>query len=149
MPVTRKRKRDNQAQSQSSQTARTYLEFSTVTKFQALHRQWNRCAHCGKHLSLQVGHAHHVIPAQSSNMNNLDDTFLRSVDNCVILCNHCNEQAGNFGSNAIASLSTFKYSHGLENTMHHQWGGKLSVEQQNNSYSIKKNVTISMLNAGR
>jgi len=143
MPVTRKRKRVNQTQSQSSQPARAHLEFSTVTKFQALHRQWNRCAHCGKHLSLQVGHAHHVIAVRSNNLNNLDDTFLRSVDNCVILCNHCCDlvgHSGNIGNNAITSLSAFKYSHGLEKNEHYQWDDKVSVEH--NNYRIRKSVTV-------
>ena len=132
MPVTRKRKQDNSTQTQSSQSARTHLEFSAVTKFQALHRQWNRCANCGTYLSFKVGRAHHVIPAQTSSMDKPADTFLRSVDNCVILCNPCYDEvnhSGNHGDNAITSLSVYRYSHGLEKTAHRQWGDKLSARQ--------------------
>jgi hypothetical protein len=146
MPVTRKRKQANQAQSQSSQPTRTHLEFSTIIKYQAFHRQWSRCAHCGKNLTIQVGHAHHVIPAQTGNRSKPADTFLRSVDNCVILCNHCYQEvahSGNYGENTIASPSLFRYTFGLEKTFHQQWVNKLTVEQQR--YSAKHNATVTML----
>lgn len=146
MPVTRKRKQDNPAQSQSSQSAKTHLEFSAITQYQAYYRQWNRCACCGESLTFQRGRAHHVIPAQAGNTGNLADTFLRSVDNCVILCSYCYSEVGyaaNYGENAISPPNVYRYSHGLEKNFHQQWAKKLQGEQQ--KYGPRYNATITML----
>lgn len=132
MPVTRKRKQEQTTQTQSSQPAKTSFEFSSVTKYQAYYRQWNRCACCGQNLSFQQGVAHHVISPHTNDTADNTLAFLRAVDNCVILCKHCNANGNqNYGKNVIGSPATYGYSHGLERTSHQQWINKLSTEGQN------------------
>lgn len=148
MPVTRKRKQSSQTQSQSSLPVRTHVEFSAITKYQAFYRQWNRCACCGESLSFQNGQAHHVIPAQSTNGRVSDNAFLRSVDNCVILCKHCytdEMNTSNPGKGTISSPRVYNYSHGLERLSHQRWAKNLSYEQQKKNVNTRNNTTVSML----
>jgi 5-methylcytosine-specific restriction endonuclease McrA len=146
MPVTRKRKQEQTNQTQSSQPAKTSFEFSSITKYQAYYRQWNRCACCGQNLSFQQGVAHHVIRSQTGNTTDSNGAFLRAVDNCVILCKHCDANTNqNYGKNLTASPATYGYSHGLERITHQQWANKLSAEQQGKKDGTKYKATISML----
>jgi len=68
-------------------------EFTSSTKKEALKRQENRCASCGKEIA-EIGEAarekheygeraeaHHIRPVQSGGS--------RDVDNCVIICQAC------------------------------------------------------------
>ena len=131
MPATRKRKPVTQSKNQRIQPAKTSFEFSSVTKYQAYYRQWNRCACCGQTLSFQQGIAHHVIPPQINNRNTSADaaTFFHAADNCVILCENCHDNASfKAGKNAATAPAIYPYSHGLERLAHQQWTHKLDTE---------------------
>jgi hypothetical protein len=52
----------------------------------AFFRQGRRCGVCGLSLDDQQEFGHHVIPDQSGNAADTADRFLRTVDNCVMLC---------------------------------------------------------------
>lgn len=148
MPVTRKRKQDNSTQSHSTQPTKTYSEFSVITKHQALHRQWNRCARCGKNLSIHLSHAHHVIPVRMGNTAQLVGDFMRSVNNCVMLCKPCYDgigQHGNYAGNTPVSPSVFRYAFGLEKTFHQQWAKKLQDEQRGTTTGYSDQVGVTML----
>jgi hypothetical protein len=146
MPVTRKRKQEQTTQTQSSQPAKTSFEFSSITKYQAYYRQWNRCACCGQNLTFQQGVARHVIPPQMGNTADSAVAFLRAIDNCVILCKHCDVDANqNYGKNVIASPATYGYSHGLERITHQQWAKKLHSEGQKNHFNTSYNTAVTML----
>jgi hypothetical protein len=108
------------------------FDFSDTTKREAFRRQWNLCAHCGRNLANLYDHAHHVIPNQSGNVSNPADAFLRSVDNCVILCDMCHErvhQDARYRTGAVAPPEYYPYSHGNQVQQHTLW-----VTQLNNQW---------------
>jgi 5-methylcytosine-specific restriction endonuclease McrA len=93
------------------------FNFKDTTKREAFKRQWNLCAHCGENLSDFFDHAHHVIPNQTGRAGNVADQFLRTVDNCVILCDTCHERVhhdGSYRTGAVAPPEYYPYSHGKD-----------------------------------
>jgi 5-methylcytosine-specific restriction endonuclease McrA len=107
------------------------FEFDQRTKGQAFLRQWNLCAHCGRNLSSLFDHAHHVIPNQTGVVGNPADAFLRSVDNCVILCDTCHErvhQDGRYRAGAVAPAEYYPYSHGKQSPQHTLWVIRVNAE---------------------
>ena len=100
------------------------FDFDSNTKRKAFQRQYNRCAHCSNSLINAVDHAHHVIPNQIGDMKEPDDAFLRSEDNCVILCDPCHNrvhQDGRYRDGAVAAPQEFIYSHGAHTDKHNLW----------------------------
>jgi 5-methylcytosine-specific restriction endonuclease McrA len=100
------------------------FEFSELVKNQAFFRQWNRCAHCGHSLINTFDHAHHVVPNQSGNPNNANHEWLKTVDNCVILCEPCHERVhanGHYRNGAVAPPEYYPYSHGRQKQEHQAW----------------------------
>ena len=90
------------------------FDFSYSTKNTAWFRQNGLCAHCGESLIDVVEHAHHVIPNQIGMPGNPQHRFLRTTDNCVILCEGCHSSAhdDDWGHGAMALAEFYPYSHG-------------------------------------
>ena len=107
------------------------FDFEHTTKAQAFMRQWNLCGHCGGNLSNLFDHAHHVIPNQTGRVTNPKDQFLRSIDNCVILCDLCHErvhQDGRYRTGAVAPAEYYPYSHGRQTPLHMLWVIRVNAE---------------------
>ena len=90
------------------------FDFDASTKNTARFRQWGLCAGCGESLDDLYEHAHHVIPNQTGDPARKDDAFLRSADNCVILCELCHDSAhdSDYRKGAVALADWFGYAHG-------------------------------------
>jgi hypothetical protein len=106
------------------------FDFSSTTRFQARFRQLGACAVCAEDLDDLIEHGHHVIPNQSGTPGNLQHTWLRLAENCVIVCEECHlrvHQNGNFRSGAVAPPSYFTHSHGGNKKMHSAWAAELET----------------------
>jgi hypothetical protein len=112
------------------------FEFRRDVVFSARVRQRGRCAVLGCDLNQTVEHGHHVVPNQSGDPGNVADSWIASVDNCVVLCSTCHNrvhQDGHYRSGAVAPASYFAFSHGpgAEARMQHQsWAWALEVRAQ-------------------
>lgn len=105
------------------------FEFSDTVKREAFFRQWNLCAHCGVNLVDEYDNAHHILPNQAGNSDNKDHDWIRSADNCVILCNPCHDRVhgnGHFKNGPVAPPEYFPFSHGRQKFLHHSWANKMS-----------------------
>lgn len=105
------------------------FNFPSQTKFEARLRQKGQCACCGDPLDDVMEHAHHVIPNQSGSAKNPKHAWLRSVDNCVVLCEECHWRVhhnGRYQKGAVAPPEYYEHSHGRKNTAAHRaWVVKL------------------------
>ena len=112
------------------------FEFRRDVVFSARVRQGGRCAVLGCDLNQTVEHGHHVVPNQSGEAGNAADSWIGSVDNCVVLCSACHNrvhQDGHYRAGAVAPASYFEFSHGpgAEARMQHQcWAGALEIRAQ-------------------
>ena len=97
--------------------------FDERTKSVARLRQNGRCAACARDLSDLLEHAHHVVPKQTGSPSTSGDHWLRSVENCVILCEQCHTAYHGHGRfrNVTAEPAVFKFSHGKNVGAHQQW----------------------------
>ncbi len=105
--------------------------FSRITKNQAFFRQWNNCAHCGGSLLNVMDHAHHVFSKQLGKSTVADSEWIKSVDNCVILCENCHwrvHENGHYLRGAVAAPEFYPFSHGKDSMFHKAWAQKLSVK---------------------
>jgi 5-methylcytosine-specific restriction endonuclease McrA len=103
-------------------------EFKDDVRDQAYARQEQYCAGCagGKKLQKKGSIGHHVIPVQVLKHTRAPEgvfsdaeAFIRSVDNCVMLCQQCHfrfHAAGNTRYGPVAVPEEFKFSHGLTRT---------------------------------
>ena len=104
------------------------FDFNDHVRNQAFFRQWNLCAHCGRSLIHVYDNAHHVVPNQLGRPDIAGDSWMREVDNCVILCQTCHHRIhgnGRFRSGAVASADDFPYSHGNETIEHKAWADRM------------------------
>jgi hypothetical protein len=104
------------------------FEFDATAKQRARIRQQGRCALCGEDLADLFEHAHHVVPNQSANPSDPTHSWVRSVENCVILCDLCHDrvhQDGRFRIGAIAAPDYFGHSHGVNKMAHKGWVTRL------------------------
>jgi hypothetical protein len=93
-------------------------------------RQSGKCAVCGRNLDDLEEHAHHVVPNQSGNPNDPNHDWLRTVENCVIICDVCHGvvHGGNTQTGGIAPPSYFVFSHGVKSSPAHvAWSTSLSA----------------------
>jgi hypothetical protein len=108
------------------------FDFSQTVQRAARLRQWGLCGHCGDSLDHRLEHAHHVIPNQSGTIENPAAAFLRSAENCAILCDACHAAAhahGAYKSGAVAPADWFPYSHGQQGQAEHlRWRLRIDSE---------------------
>ena len=97
------------------------FEFGDTTKNDARKRQEGLCAACGEDLTDYFEHAHHVVPKQTG--KGPADFWLRSADNCVVLCEDCHTAYHGHGrfATVAAPPSVFKFSHGKNQQAHIAW----------------------------
>ena len=106
------------------------FDFTEAIRNKAFFRQWNLCAHCGKSLINIADEGHHVMPKQTGNLSNSNDEWIRSVDNCVMICIPCHirvHENGNFRTGAAALPDFFPYSHGRQKLEHEIWVKKMKL----------------------
>ena len=116
------------------------FDFTEAAKQQARLRQWGLCAHCGTLLDDLVEHAHHVVPNQSGNPGKIDHLWLKTAQNCVIICDVCHyrvHENGRFRAGAVAQTDYFMHSHGNNIPAHRRWSEQLTDKL---SRSIYKSV---------
>jgi|SRR6266478_1734714 len=103
--------------------------FDEATKKMARLRQNGRCAACQHSLNDLLEHAHHVVPKLTGNPSIAADQWLRSVNNCVILCDTCHTAYHGHGAfrTVTAEPAVFKYSHGNNLAAHQQWLAEIAV----------------------
>jgi hypothetical protein len=107
----------------------TAFMFSAAIKNEALARQWNMCACCGRNLVNVPDHAHHVIPEHSDN-----DPFVQSESNCVMICDQCEERINlhaNFKTGPVPPPTYFQFSHGKERKLHQKWVTLINQQWEN------------------
>lgn len=122
------------------------FDFSESTKNQAFFRQWNLCAHCGRSLINLIDHAHHVVPNQMGKAGHKGDFWIREVDNCVMLCEHCHHRVhedGRYRTGAVASPADYPFSHGRNAEKEHRhWASKMEKRFTAKSNALlKKGMT--------
>lgn len=101
-----------------------FFNFTGQVKATARVRQFGTCALCGDDLDNELEHAHHVIPQQSGNIANPNHAWLKSADNCVVLCVPCHERVhenSKFKKGAVAPATYFEFSHGKDRLSHQGW----------------------------
>jgi hypothetical protein len=106
------------------------FEFSTATQQQARQRQNGVCACCGEKLDDVVEHAHHVVPNQSGSATDARHLWLKSAENCVVLCDTCHyrvHQDGRYRTGAVAPPGYYPHSHGKNQGSHQQWVARLTL----------------------
>ena len=67
---------------------------------------------------------HHVIPDQCGKYRPRYAGFLRTDDNCVLICRECHDNAheyGKFEHGIVANPSYFPFSHGANVAAHKAW----------------------------
>lgn len=104
------------------------FDFSWKVQQTARLRQEGICACCGDDLSDLVEHAHHVIPNQSGVSAKPEHLWLKSTDNCVVLCDQCHwrvHQDGRYQKGAVAPPAYFPHSHGENRAGHQGWAVQL------------------------
>jgi hypothetical protein len=104
------------------------FDFTSHVKQKAFQRQCNLCAHCGLDLRNAWDNAHHVVPSQTGKVGASVDTFLSSIDNCVVLCDPCHyavHDSGRFRTGAVPPPSYYPYSHGRHSRDYSMWVIKL------------------------
>jgi 5-methylcytosine-specific restriction endonuclease McrA len=110
------------------------FEFTASVKKEARLRQWEVCAHCSHSLTDVWEEAHHVVPKQIGRANDRADAFVRSADNCVILCDQCHVAAHEYGRTARGAVRPpewYVYSHGKhQNAEHEIWLHLITREWQ-------------------
>lgn len=106
------------------------FDFSDLTKELARGRQAGLCAHCGHSLRDLFENAHHVIPNQSGDPHNPRHAWLRTVDNCVVLCYMCHDRVhadAHFRTGAVAPPDYYPFSHGHDAGAHLLWVRRLDA----------------------
>lgn len=106
------------------------FEFSDTVRDAARIRQFGLCAHCGISLNDEWEEAHHAIPNQSGDPGNPQHAWLRSLENCVVLCDLCHHMAHgeNTISGPVAPPEYYEYSHGLDTVLHTDWVRRLKLK---------------------
>lgn len=90
------------------------FEFTQATRSAAFLRQDGRCALCRRSLRDQEEFGHHVVPDQSGQASDPRDRFLKSVDNCVMICEACHwivHDGGRWATGAVPPPEYYPYSH--------------------------------------
>ena len=122
--------------------ARPY-DFTSNVIDQARLRQNGKCALCGSTLDDLAEDAHHVIPNQSGDPGNPAHDWLRSVDNCVVLCSLCHDRGhedAKFRAGSVAPPDYYPYSHGILGAPEHQaWVASLN-QRANELFAAKLKV---------
>ena len=107
-------------------------EFTPSVKQQALERQEYQCASCGDSLADQPSAAHHAgISVQEARAAKMHDSpeFVKSADNCAIVCPECHEQFQHDGGHfrtAIEDSSSLPYMAGRNEIQERQ----LAMQQE-------------------
>lgn len=95
------------------ETSGVHYQFSEATKTLAQARQGSRCAVCG--VRDPFFHHHHLIPEQCGDRSDTRHDIIRTVDNCVGVCENCHwvvHEGGKWWSGAAAPPRYYKHSHG-------------------------------------
>lgn len=106
------------------------FDFSDPTWFEARLRQGGVCARCGEDLTDLAEYGHHVVPNQSGKAGDPNHFWLRSADNCVVVCNDCHyrvHQDGRYNTGAVAPPEYYPHSHGNDEVAHRRWVGKMTM----------------------
>jgi 5-methylcytosine-specific restriction endonuclease McrA len=101
-----------------------FFDFSDATKREARLRQFGNCAVCGESMSWVEEHAHHVFPNQAGDPSNAAHAWIRSAENCVILCYLCHgvvHEYGRYRDGSMAQPEYFEHSHGSDRVAHLAW----------------------------
>src|SRR6476660_5057338 len=108
------------------------FSFNATVKLNALLRQHSLCAGCQDPLTFLEEHAHHVVPAQAGHEDRPANAWLRTVDNCVILCATCHMVYHGYGrfATVAAEPGAFTYSHGNDRAAHEAWVRRVSGQQR-------------------
>jgi 5-methylcytosine-specific restriction endonuclease McrA len=105
------------------------FNFSKTTQDAALFRQKFRCAWCCEHLSEVIFHGHHVVPGQAATARTPGNQWLRTEENCVMLCDHCHavhgHEDGKYAKGAVPYARSFRYSHGPDFKAHKNWADRV------------------------
>ena len=110
------------------------FSFSDTVKNDAFMRQNGRCAgaRCHRKLTFLEEHAHHVVPQQCGRGDQTSDRWLKTSDNCVILCSTCHTAYhghGHFGT-VVSGPDVFQYSHDADRVAHLLWLKRVSTLYQ-------------------
>ncbi|MFO0848217.1 MAG: hypothetical protein U0871_06640 [Gemmataceae bacterium] len=106
------------------------FDFGSLAPTEARQRQNGVCACCGRKLDHVLEHAHHVVPNQSGQAGEPQHLWLKSTDNCVILCDQCHwrvHQDGHYRTGAVAPPTYFPHSHGTNSSAHWAWATRLAA----------------------
>ncbi len=107
------------------------FEFGESVKKEARLRQMELCASCGDSLNDQWEEAHHVVPDQCGISDEAKLAWMRTVLNCVVLCDGCHFDIGHGGNTrtgTVAGPGAYKHSHGGDTVRHNEWVRSVNVE---------------------
>lgn len=124
---------------------RLYFSFSYHVKLKAYNRQNYRCATCGENLikllrQNEYNPAHHVMPVQSGDMEDPADKWMRTAENCVMLCEDCHHHVGHGGGHyatVAASPREFPYSH-TSQAEHQKWANRINEKWRKKRKKLRR-----------
>lgn len=102
-------------------------QFPEGIKNKARKRQRDLCAHCGDGLDGQTDEGFQVVPRKSvDDSDSNKHVWVRSADNCVMICDPCNSKHGHKWMRRLRP-EDFKFSHGKNRAAHQKWLGDMRV----------------------
>lgn len=102
-------------------------KFSEGIKAKASKRQHDMCAACGGKLDGFTDEGFQVVPRKSVDDSDSNaHVWIRSADNCVIVCEPCNSKYGRRWMRKLRP-NDFKFSHGKNRSAHQNWVGQMNV----------------------
>jgi hypothetical protein len=105
------------------------FEFSPATRMEAMFRQSWLCAWCKTDLKDDFPHGHHVVPNQAATADSAENAWIRTAENCVMLCEDCHREfghaGGDFRNGAVPFACQYKYSHGKNFAEHTRWAARI------------------------
>jgi 5-methylcytosine-specific restriction endonuclease McrA len=115
--------------------AKREYEFPRILRDQAWLRQDGLCAWCGRKLWSLIRemyiHAHHVVPDQAAQSKSPEYSWLKTLENCVMLCEECHRefghQDGRFRTGAVPFARHYRFSHGPDRRAHGRWAATIDA----------------------
>ena len=105
------------------------FDFSKTVLDAALFRQKFHCAWCGEDLQELIFHGHHVVPNQAATTHSPANAWLRTEENCVMLCDNCHRvfghEDGRYRTGAVPFARNYRFSHAGDHQAHLQWASQV------------------------
>ncbi len=109
------------------------VEFTAEVLERVVQRQQCQCGRCGDQLTSDFS-GDSVIPAESFAAQSDGQTFLKSEDNCVAVCQECHSfiDGASTQLGKVAPPEFYPHSHGTDSSAHKEWARHIYVQWYEN-----------------